>query len=132
MTLEAELEAVWLADVLGPPTAEGGGIGQGPAPAEGGSVGHDATIDYGRRDSTIGYSPIARNTPSGTSESMGGSEESGGRGTASAEGGGRHSPALPILRRAPQMFDLPTPPVPLPTSAEGGGFAAAGQAVGQG
>eukprot|EP00969_Alexandrium_andersonii_P061039 2689838-Alexandrium_andersonii.AAC.1 len=65
MALEADLEAVWLGDVLGHATADGGGNNQGPAPADGGGVGHDITIDYGWQNSTIGYSPIARNTPSG-------------------------------------------------------------------
>eukprot|EP00969_Alexandrium_andersonii_P007016 306157-Alexandrium_andersonii.AAC.1 len=30
-------------------------------------------------------------------------------------------PELPILRQEPEMFDLSTPPVPLPASADGGG-----------
>eukprot|EP00969_Alexandrium_andersonii_P272239 12032221-Alexandrium_andersonii.AAC.1 len=63
MTLEADLEAVWLGNVLGRATADGGGHNQGPAPADGGSIGHDVTIDYGRQDSTIAYSPIAQNAP---------------------------------------------------------------------
>eukprot|EP00969_Alexandrium_andersonii_P322266 14238902-Alexandrium_andersonii.AAC.1 len=63
MTLEADLEAAWLGNVLGRATADGGGTNQGPAPADGGITGHDNTVDYGRQESTIAYSPIAQNAP---------------------------------------------------------------------
>eukprot|EP00969_Alexandrium_andersonii_P224542 9916546-Alexandrium_andersonii.AAC.1 len=69
MALEADLEDVWLGNVLGRATADGGGITQGPAPADGGGVGPNSTVDYSRQDSTIAYSPIARDPPSGISES---------------------------------------------------------------
>eukprot|EP00969_Alexandrium_andersonii_P242087 10691823-Alexandrium_andersonii.AAC.1 len=59
---------------------------------------------------------------SGASAIGGSSENSGQRGVASADGGGYRPPELPILRQEPQMFDLSTPPVPLPTSADGGGL----------
>eukprot|EP00969_Alexandrium_andersonii_P368513 15473067-Alexandrium_andersonii.AAC.1 len=130
MTLEADLEDARLGNVLGRATADGGGVTQGPAPADGGGVGPNSTIDYSRQDSTIAYSPIARDPPCGISESTRSpsfavgesSEDSGSRGAASADGGGRPLPELPILRREPEMFDLATPPVPLPSSTEGGGY----------
>eukprot|EP00969_Alexandrium_andersonii_P152332 6736785-Alexandrium_andersonii.AAC.1 len=56
----------------------------------------------------------------------GSSENNGSRGAASADGGGRHLPELPILRHEPEMFDLSTPPVPLSTSADGGGLGMVG------
>eukprot|EP00969_Alexandrium_andersonii_P028374 1238728-Alexandrium_andersonii.AAC.1 len=69
MSVERDLEQVWLGNVLGRATADGGEANQGPAPADGGGDGLNVTIIYGRQDSTIAYSPIARNQPSGTSES---------------------------------------------------------------
>eukprot|EP00969_Alexandrium_andersonii_P238959 10548307-Alexandrium_andersonii.AAC.1 len=83
---------------------------QGPAPADGGGVGPNSTVDYSRQDSTIAYSPIARDPPSGISESMRGSsfavgegsENSGSRGAASADGGGHSLLELPILRQEPE------------------------------
>eukprot|EP00969_Alexandrium_andersonii_P101949 4500049-Alexandrium_andersonii.AAC.1 len=56
-----------------------------------------------------------------SSSTVGGSSEnSGGRGAASADGGCRGLPELPLLRQEPELFDLFTPPVPLPSSAVGG------------
>eukprot|EP00969_Alexandrium_andersonii_P355466 15444462-Alexandrium_andersonii.AAC.1 len=69
MSFERDLEQVWLDDVLGRATADGGGVTHGPAPADGGGDGLNVTINDSRRDSTIAYSPIARNQPSGISES---------------------------------------------------------------
>eukprot|EP00969_Alexandrium_andersonii_P321169 14191274-Alexandrium_andersonii.AAC.1 len=63
MTPEADLEQIWLGDVLGGATADGGGTVQGPAPADGGGAGLASTVDYSRQDSTIVYTPIARNAP---------------------------------------------------------------------
>eukprot|EP00969_Alexandrium_andersonii_P085559 3772151-Alexandrium_andersonii.AAC.1 len=68
MSFERDLEQVWLGDVLGRATADGGGIIHGPAPADGGGDGLNVTTNYSRQDSTIAYSPIARNQPSGISE----------------------------------------------------------------
>eukprot|EP00975_Prorocentrum_lima_P059699 12518114-Prorocentrum_lima.AAC.1 len=60
------------------------------------------------------YSPIGR-AASGVS-----SGGSGGIVAAPAEGGWRVASPLPILQSTPQIFDLATPPVPFPPSAEGG------------
>eukprot|EP00969_Alexandrium_andersonii_P112043 4948348-Alexandrium_andersonii.AAC.1 len=89
MALEADLEQVWLGDVLGQVPAEGGGHVRGPAPAEGGSGGQDITNDYGRQNSAIGYNPIAGHSSSGHSGSVSGSDGHGSSGAAPAEGGWR-------------------------------------------